>query len=142
MAGVEPKGKPLHGVSQLESLRGGKAARAEIFLGFGVTNYKRVKGEQPKQRPHYVALRYKNWKFIHNYQSNRHQLFNLKNDPGEKRNIASGHSKTVKILWSKVQKYVKKQCKRPIQKDKTCKSRKDGRFDKTPWGKKAWRPWC
>ena len=35
------------------------------------------------------AIRAGDWKLIHNYEDNRMELFNLKNDPAETKNLAA-----------------------------------------------------
>jgi len=56
----------------------------------------------------YSAIRDGNWKLIHIYETNKYELYNLKDDIGETNDIASQYPKKVKELDKKLNKWIKK----------------------------------
>lgn len=140
IVGVKPKADPaLHGVLQLQGLKGGKAPRNELFLGFGEKKFSRVDGYQPEnKRPRYAALLRNNLKLIYDFQAKKKMLFNVRNDPAESKNLASKQRKMTQKLWARLKVHIRSG-KMPIQKDMTCG---DVKFSKAPWGQSVWQPWC
>ena len=62
--------------------------------------------------PHYYprmtpgsAVRYGDWKLIHYYEDNRHELFNLRSDPGEKVNVSELHADQTRRLRAKLDRW-------------------------------------
>ena len=85
---------PIDGVSFTAALRGKKYDRGAIYWHY----------------PHYGnqgnaptgAVREGDWKLIEWYEDNRKELFNLKEDIGEKNNLAKKHPDKVNILATKL----------------------------------------
>ena len=48
------------------------------------------------------AIRAGDWKLIHHYEDNRMELFNLKTDPAETKNLAATHPAKAKALREKL----------------------------------------
>lgn len=141
IADVELRADPkLHGKSQLQALRGGEAARKYLFLGFGERTYKRGADKYPPKNklPKFAAIRSKNWKLIYNFETKKKMLYNIRNDPAESKNVAWKKQKIVDHLWSRMRSHLR-EGEMPVQKDMTCG---DITLPLTPWGQKAWQPWC
>ena len=137
---TRPDGKELHGVSQLASLRGSKASRTELFLGYDVNKWKDQRGSGYLKRPPITALRSGKWKLRSNSRSGSNELFNLKKDPKERHNIAKKHPKIVKALKSKMNGFLFRFSKAVRQGDRECRTALV--YYVTPWGEKAHKPWC
>tara|TARA_Y100000588_G_C14183128_1_gene894623 strand:- start:631 stop:1470 length:840 start_codon:yes stop_codon:yes gene_type:complete len=95
MAGIKPEVPlPIDGVSFTAALRGKKYDRGAIYWHY----------------PHYgnqgnaptAAVREGDWKLIEWYEDNRKELFNLREDIGEKNNLAKKHPDKVNILAAKL----------------------------------------
>ena len=136
---TRPDGKQLHGVSQLGSLRENKASRTELFLGHDVLKWNGQRGKNRKLPP-ITAVRSGNWKLITDARSGNKKLFNLRKDPGERRNLAKKYPKIFKSLKSKMNQYLYRVSKAAIQADRPC-GREMINYA-TPWGEKAPNPWC
>lgn len=163
MVGVEPNGKPLDGVSQLNALMGHGAAREEAYIGI----------TDDQIGIHGPALRYQRWKFIEGtggapggwppvhwsgvdvnfdgIESERralrvpvegdntsgYLLFDVWSDPREKKDLSSMHPDVVDMLRTKLETY--KATGVPQQEsDPSCPFRG---LKNTSMGP-TWMPWC
>ena len=87
---------PRHdGVSFLPLLKNPKARLNRDALFWHYPHY------YPRMTPA-SAIRAGDWKLIHYYEDNRMELFNLKNDPAETKNLAATHHATAKALREKL----------------------------------------
>ena len=59
----------------------------------------------PPKEPNTKSIRTSNWKLIYNEYNNSKELYNLKNDPNEEKNLINMNLKIEKVLWSELQKY-------------------------------------
>lgn len=94
LIGAKPNGQKLDGISFAKLLSNPSAKlRARNFYW----NY-------PLEKPHFLggrsagSIRKGDWKLIEFYDKNEIQLFNLKNDPGEKNDLAAASSDRVNAL--------------------------------------------
>ena len=92
MTGLQNRTPPdLDGVSQVPAILGKRASRDAVFIHFphgGLTQEKKIPGFWPG-----TSVRKGDWKLIRFYAKNadlsdRLELFNLKEDPGESKNLA------------------------------------------------------
>jgi arylsulfatase A-like enzyme len=60
--------------------------------------------KSPPKEPNTKSIRTSNWKLIYNEYNNSKELYNLKNDPNEEKNLINMNLKIEKILWSELQK--------------------------------------
>lgn len=94
-------------------------AGAQPVSGDGVTLRRELAGESGAATrtlfwhyPHYhgsgskpaSAVRRGDWKLIHHYEDNRYELFNLRSDPFENRNLASSDSKRLSVMKAELTK--------------------------------------
>ena len=121
MAGIKPKVPlPIDGVSFTAALRGKKYDRDAIYWHY----------------PHYgnqgsaptAAVREGDWKLIEWYEDNRKELFNLREDIGEKNNLAKKHPDKVNILAAKLAAWRKQTGARmPVPNNKFDPNKREGR---------------
>jgi len=134
-----PNGKKLDGISQLKGLKTGSGIRTELFLGYENRWQKPPNGLN-------TALRWKEWKIVHLKKESTYKLFNIKKNPAETRDLSQIHTQTLKLMTSKLQKYVKDVGMR-VQGTK-CPDfniRKCGKKCIQKWNNKSVkyvRPWC
>jgi arylsulfatase A-like enzyme len=93
--------KHCDGVDLFPYLKGEKTGDAHEYL-FWLNN-------QPDDavRRHLIAVRWKRWRLYKKYKKDRWQLFDLKSDPREERDVASKHPELVKQMASKHAAWVK-----------------------------------
>jgi arylsulfatase A-like enzyme len=119
IAGVSPK-HPIDGISLVSLLRSGKSIRRDALYW---------------HYPHYSnqggfpggAIRMGNWKLIERFEDGRIHLFNLKNDAGERNDLAAKQAPRVSELRNKLHAWYREV---------------DAKFlePKTPGGLRPWRP--
>jgi arylsulfatase A-like enzyme len=97
MCGVKPSA-PVDGVSLASLLRGG-AAPARDALYWHYPHYSNQGG-----RPG-GAIRAGDFKLIEFYEQNRRELYDVKHDPGERRNLSEQRSDLVKELAAKLDRW-------------------------------------
>ena len=111
MTGGKLKNLPKHdGISQVPTLLGGKAPRDAVYVHFphgSAAQNKRIDGFWPG-----TSVRKGDWKLIRFYAKNddltdRLELYNLKNDPGESKNLAAGNAARVKELAGNIDAFLK-----------------------------------
>ncbi len=106
MVGVKPKsGQPFDGVSQVPVLRGAAAVRDEVCCFF--PHY----FPPAKSRPA-TSVRAGDWKLIRFHfdnpdQTDRLELYNLRTDVGESRNLAAEFPEKVKTLNARIDAYLR-----------------------------------
>ena len=87
---------PKHdGVSLLPQLRNPKTRPTRKTLYWHYPHY------YPRMTPG-SAVREENWKLIHYYEDDRMELFNLRDDPGETKNLTVTQSNQTKVLRAKL----------------------------------------
>jgi arylsulfatase A-like enzyme len=59
----------------------------------------------PPKEPNTKSIRTSDWKLIYNEYDDSKELYDLKNDPGEEKNLINMNLKIEKILWSELQKH-------------------------------------
>lgn len=89
-------------------------------------------------RGEYTALRYYDWKLIRLPSRVKYQLFNLRNDPGETRDLSKNYRYLVRLLAIRMQEY-EKNFAATVQEDLSCPELS---FEITPWNQLSWKPWC
>lgn len=98
-AGTAPENQPLDGVSYVSVLKDPKAAKLErddLFWHF--PGYLGAGADQWRTKPVSV-IRSGDWKLIENLEDRKTELYQLKDDPGEKSNLASAQpEKTAELL--------------------------------------------
>ncbi|HET6573148.1 MAG TPA: sulfatase [Fimbriiglobus sp.] len=100
LAGAKPPaGQPLDGVSYVPTLRGKKRERGPLYwhfpgyLGVGKGNWRTTPAG---------SVRDGDWKLIEFFEDGRQELYNLKNDIGEKTNLAAKLPAKAKELHGKL----------------------------------------
>ena len=100
LAGVElPAGQPIDGVSLVPLLRGETIAERPLFWHY--PHYGNQGGE-----PSSILLR-EPWKLIYYHEDGRYELYNLAEDPGEQRDLASEQPQRVATMKAELQKWLK-----------------------------------
>lgn len=111
MTGVEPKAKQtVDGVNQVPAILGEKTVRETVFVHFphgGEAQEKNIPGFWPA-----TWVRHGGWKLIRFYaknddRSDRLELYNLKDDVGEAKNLAAEKPELVKELNGKIDAFLK-----------------------------------
>lgn len=129
--------KSLDGVSHWDALRGrGKQPRNLLFLGYSTSHG----SDHGKEGPigEYAAIRWKKWKLLRLPSRSQYELYDLRADPEEKKNVAKKNPSVVRFLQRQLRAH-EKHFKAPVGKDKSCPAVS---FKKTPWGEQGWEPWC
>ena len=96
-----PIPKHCDGVNLIPYLNGKKEGEPHEYL-FWLNN---EPGDA--ERRHLIAVRWKNWRLYKKYDKDPWQLFDLKADPKEERNVAAKHPEVVKRLSAKHAAWVK-----------------------------------
>jgi len=92
-AGVAPG--PVDGVDLLPLLRGGRPPKRELYWHY--PHYSNQGGEPGG------AVREGDWKLIEFYADGRRELFHLKDDPGETRNLVKKEAGRTRALAEKLE---------------------------------------
>jgi len=88
------------GVSLLPLIRG-KEIQEEIAYSETGNPFEQSK---PPRLPNTKSVRTSKWKFIFNEYNNTKELYNLKNDPNEEKNLINTELEIETILWNELQK--------------------------------------
>ncbi|HEY8154648.1 MAG TPA: sulfatase [Myxococcota bacterium] len=108
-----PTGLEFDGISFAGVLEGRGSARDEVFSHFphvrGSRKYEKMPAPTPAAPA--SALRKGDWKLVRFYgdgpdRTNRHELFNLKDDPGETRDLAAARPEMVRELSARLDHYL------------------------------------
>jgi len=101
-----PENYPVDGIDIIPALRGGKLNRRAIFTYFPHSP------PVPDWLPPSIAVHVGDWKLIrlfHQGENGAHayRLYNLKNDIGERNNLAASHPEKVKTLDAMIEDYLR-----------------------------------
>ncbi|MDD5355416.1 MAG: sulfatase-like hydrolase/transferase [Candidatus Omnitrophica bacterium] len=93
---------PMDGESILALLRGKKQEPRSAFSETGG-----LEGPHPSPyAPNVKCIRTKEWKLIYNIQTQRKELYNIKDDPIEANNLVGVHLDIEEELWKRLQPYL------------------------------------
>lgn len=80
-----------------------------------VWNYPNVWGNEGPGISLNCAIRYNEWKMVYNYKTGRKELYDIKQDIGERNDMAATHPRIVRQLSSMLGKYLRNtQAQRPF----------------------------
>lgn len=134
MVGAPLEGKPVDGVNQLDTLRGGAEAREELFLGFSYDSK-----SQGGVADAYTAVREGRWKLVRHPDRKTYELFDLVNDPWENKDMSSGQQDQVDYLKKRMLAYENTFIE-PMEAEEACSRVTE--YDVTDWDQLAAVPWC
>ncbi|HVK02318.1 MAG TPA: sulfatase, partial [Armatimonadaceae bacterium] len=92
----------LDGLSLVPALRDPKAKLAREALYFHFPGYLEGHGTRQWRTVPVGAIRAGDWKLMEFYEDGRLELYNLKDDPGEKKNLAAAQPERAKALRAKL----------------------------------------
>lgn len=133
IVGVKPEGKPLDGVSQLDTLRGGVASRQVLFAGYSWD----TTGSASSMN--LAAIRYDKWKFVRDSNSRTYFLYDLTRDKGEANDVATEYAQKVETLKQLMEEYELNFLPPDVESMSQCGQ---PTFGQTSWNESAWEPWC
>lgn len=139
LTGATPTGKPLDGMDQSSTLRGGPPVRQDMFLGYSEGTRDRY--DHPLNGA-YSALRWKNWKIIRFPNFETFKLYNLNLDPRELNDLSSKKPSMVRFLQKRMEAYESGFLLSLTDQGGDDCTTDDLVFGTTPWGEPAWQPWC